>query len=104
MGWRFRKIFQSGPFRWTFSKSGVGWSIGIPILRYGKSPTGNSYISFGIPGTGLYFIKYFNKNKHSSEILIPRQYHEQPLPLSTTTVPPQISEPWWKGWQNKTQK
>lgn len=41
MGWRFRKVFSSGPFRWTWTKKGVGWSIGVPGLRYGVSPNGS---------------------------------------------------------------
>lgn len=63
MGWRFRKVFRLGPFGWSLSRRGIGWSIGIPGLRYGISPTGSRYISVGIPGTGLYFIKYFGKNR-----------------------------------------
>jgi hypothetical protein len=96
MGWRFRKIFSSGPFRWTWTKKGVGWSIGVPGLRYGVSPNGSRYISFGIPGTGLYFIKYLDKNKPASQI--PIQSHppgqEPPIP-STKTVRPS-AEPWWR--------
>jgi len=77
MGWRFRKIFQSGPFRWTWTKKGVGWSIGVPGFRYGVSPNGSRYVSFGIPGTGLYFIKYLDKNK--------------PAPQTQTQTPAQPS-------------
>src|SRR5206468_12537013 len=61
MGWIFRKSFRQGPFRWTLSKRGVGWSVGIPGLRYGISPSGQPYISVGIPKTGLYWIKYIGK-------------------------------------------
>ena len=59
MGWVFRKSFGRGPFRWTLSKRGVGWSVGIPGLRYGVSPSGQRYVSVGIPNTGLYWIKHF---------------------------------------------
>lgn len=61
--WRFRKVFHRGPFRWTLSKRGIGRSWGIPGLRYGTSPSGQRYISISIPGTGLYWIKYFNQSK-----------------------------------------
>ncbi len=60
MSWRWRKIFSSGPIRTTVSKSGIGWSIGIPGFRVGISPTGKKYLSAGIPNTGLYWIKYFD--------------------------------------------
>jgi len=63
--WRFRKVFGRGPFRWTLSKRGIGWSWGIPGLRYGVSPSGQRYISFSIPGTGLYWIKYLKQKPQS---------------------------------------
>jgi hypothetical protein len=66
MSWVFRKIFWLGPFRTTLSKSGVGMSFGIPCFKVGVSPTGRKYFSIGIPGTGLYFIKYFSKEKSVS--------------------------------------
>lgn len=94
MGWRFRKIFQSGPLRWTWTKKGVGWSIGIPGFRYGISPNGNRYISFGIPGTGLYFIKYLDQGKQQPTTQpLPPQQQSKP---ATTTTP---TEPWWKQWK-----
>jgi hypothetical protein len=60
MGWRFRKTFGRGPFRTTISRRGVGWSFGVPGLRYGVSPGGRRYVSAGILGTGLYWIKYLD--------------------------------------------
>jgi hypothetical protein len=64
MSWRFRKSKSIGPFRATVSKKGVGTSIGIPGLRIGVNPEGKKYFSIGIPGTGLYYIKYFHSNKY----------------------------------------
>ncbi len=61
MSWRFRRSYRTGPFRWTWSKRGIGWNWKLPGFRVGISPTGQKYISFGIPGTGFYYIKYFNK-------------------------------------------
>jgi hypothetical protein len=60
MGWRWRKVFRSGPVTTTVTTKGVGWSIGIRGLRYGISPTGRRYISVGVPGTGLYWTKYLD--------------------------------------------
>lgn len=59
MGWRFRKQKNFGPFRVTTSKKGVGTSFKFLGFRFGVSPTGKRYWSFGIPGTGLYYIKYY---------------------------------------------
>jgi len=60
MGWRWRKAFTRGPIRTTVSKTGIGWSIGVPGFRVGIAPTGRKYLSVGIPNTGLYWIKYFD--------------------------------------------
>ncbi len=58
---RFRKTFGRGPFRMTVTRKGLGWRLGGRLFRFGVSPDGRRYISFGIPGTGLYWIKYFNR-------------------------------------------
>lgn len=63
MAWRFRKSKNIGPFRATISKNGVGTSIGFLGLRFGISPDGRKYWSFGIPGTGLNYIKYYKNGK-----------------------------------------
>jgi len=63
MGWRFRKTISRGPFRYTISKKGIGYSIGFMGFRIGSSPSGQNYFSLGIPGTGLYYIKYFGNKK-----------------------------------------
>jgi hypothetical protein len=59
MAWRFRKIKNIGPFRTTVSKKGVGTSFGFLGFRFGVSLDGRKYWSFGVPGTGLYYIKYY---------------------------------------------
>lgn len=59
MAWRFRKSFGFGPIRTTVSKNGIGNSIGFLGFRFGVNPEGKKYWSFGIPGTGLYYIKYY---------------------------------------------
>jgi hypothetical protein len=58
MGWRFRKSFSFGPFRTTLTPRGLGKSIGFLGFRFGVSADGRKYWSFGIRGTGLYYIKY----------------------------------------------
>lgn len=85
---RFRKIFSSGPFRTSLSRSGVGFSYGFPGLRFGVSPNGKKYISFGIPGTGLYMIKYLDTTQKLSKT---QQSLSNPTPNTKKNT-----EPWWK--------
>jgi hypothetical protein len=73
MSWIFRKIFRFGPFRTTLSKGGVGMSWGIPGFRIGVSPTGRKYLSIGVPGTGLYFLKYLS-NEQQKTIKMQKSY------------------------------
>jgi hypothetical protein len=68
MAWRFRKFKNFGPFRASVSKKGVGGSVGLPGVRFGVSPDGRKYFSIGIPGTGLYYIKYFNNNNKTNDL------------------------------------
>jgi hypothetical protein len=98
--WRFRKVFGRGPFRWTLSKRGIGWSWGIPGLRYGISPSGQRYISLSIPGTGLYWIKYFKqKNLSSPPPAVPGppagSVGPSPNPIPPPATPTR-KVPWWK--------
>lgn len=52
MGLRFRKTAALGPFRLTFSKSGVGVSTGVPGARVSIGSSG-ARVSVGLPGTGV---------------------------------------------------
>lgn len=90
MSWIFRKIFRFGPFRTTLSKGGVGMSWGIPGFRIGISPTGRKYFSIGIPGTGLYFLKYL-----SGVRTLPNE-QQKTIQQPTTTQNNHGQEPWWK--------
>jgi len=90
MSWIFRKIFRFGPFRTTLSKGGVGMSWGIPGFRIGVSPTGRKYLSIGIPGTGLYFLKYLSGGKKISN------EQQKTIQKPRTTQNNMNQEPWWK--------
>src|SRR5947209_8258371 len=90
MGWRFRKTFRAGPLRWTLTKRGIGYSWGVPGFRVGIAPNGDRYFSVGIPGTGLYFIKYFGKRKSPSAA--PPSLPPSPSGGTIGTRP----TPWWK--------
>ena len=97
MGWVFRKSFGRGPFRWTLSKRGVGWSVGIPGLRYGVSPTGQRYVSVGIPNTGLYWTKHFGRPVSATP------YPVQPTlpPATAQSQPKSPSTPQNQWWRQK---
>jgi hypothetical protein len=55
MGWSFRRSKSFGLFRLNFSKSGIGYSFGVPGARVGVNSKGKKYVRGGIPGTGLYY-------------------------------------------------
>lgn len=93
--WRFRKIFNFGAFRTSVSKGGVGYSYGLLGLRFGVTPYGKKYVSFGIPGTGLYFIKYLelgNQNAPKTVIKTPPPKAIN-IPTSIKKVTPKFE--WW---------
>ena len=55
MGWSFRRSKSFGLFKLNFSKSGLGFSFGVPGARVGVNSEGKKYVRGGIPGTGLYY-------------------------------------------------
>jgi uncharacterized protein DUF4236 len=90
MGWRWRKSVGRGPLRINLSRNGIGWSLGVPGLRVGRSPSGKGYVSQSIPGTGLYRIKYFGDGKK------PATTQPQPppgLPGPAPQPPPPARQP-----------
>lgn len=56
MGFRFRQSKNFGPLRINVSKSGVGWSLGIPGIRYTKKANGANQVTLSIPGTGISYV------------------------------------------------
>ncbi len=57
MGFRFKKSVKAGPFRMTFSKSGVGFSAGVKGFRVTKKARGGFRATASIPGTGISYTK-----------------------------------------------
>jgi hypothetical protein len=58
MALRFRKSKKLGKYgRINLSKSGVGFSFGVPGFRIGISPKGKVRRTIGIPGTGIYDVE-----------------------------------------------
>lgn len=67
MGLRYRKSYNFKGFRVNFSKSGIGYSCGIKGFRYTVAANGNQRITSSIPGTGIYYVEEFGKNKKNSQ-------------------------------------
>jgi hypothetical protein len=107
MGWRLRRVLGWGPFRATLSRSGIGWSVGFPGLRVGVSAFDQLYCSVGLPGSGIYWIKYFGRARLPSSTNVPAQNGLPPAPAQNSFPPPPAppapaktqpgpDEPWWK--------
>ena len=56
----YRRSIHLGPFRLNLSKSGIGYSLGSPLFRFGSGPRGTR-ISSSIPGTGIYYRKDYGR-------------------------------------------
>lgn len=68
MGYRFRKsINLGGGFRINLSKSGIGYSCGIPGMRYSKLANGRERYTYSIPGTGLSYVDDVSSNNQQKE-------------------------------------
>lgn len=64
MGYRFRKsINLGGGFKINLSKSGIGYSWGIPGLRYTKLANGRERHTYSIPGTGISYVEDVSSGK-----------------------------------------
>ena len=59
MSWRFRRSIRlPGGFRINLSRRGIGYSSGIPGVRFGRDASGRNYQAYSVPGTGLYSRSY----------------------------------------------
>lgn len=56
MGFRFRKSFGGKYFKVNISKSGIGYSYGIPGYRKTKLANGRTRTTTSIPGTGISYV------------------------------------------------
>lgn len=57
MGLRVRKSINIGPLRINFSKSGVGFSLGVKGFRVSRSAKGKKQATVSIPGTGISYVQ-----------------------------------------------
>ena len=70
MGINFRKSFRLGPFQVNVGKSGVGYSVGRPGIRVGRSAKGRRYTTFSIPGTGVSYRKNLPANEKGCAVML----------------------------------
>lgn len=64
MGFSFRKSLRLGKHgRVNVSKSGIGFSWGIPGLRFTRTAKGQDRVTMSIPGTGLRWTKTGKKKR-----------------------------------------
>ena len=68
MGLRFRKSINIGPLRINFSKSGVGFSLGVKGFRVSRSAKGKMTATASIPGTGLSYVQNLDKDSIENTI------------------------------------
>lgn len=87
MGLRMRKSVNLGcGFRVNVSKSGIGYSWGIPGYRITKTSKGNTRKTYSIPGTGLSYVDETSKhtNKPASKN-VPQSSRENTRESTPTT-------------------
>jgi hypothetical protein len=78
MAWNFRKSLRFGPLRINLSKSGVGYSVGLPGVRLGRDAKGRKYQSLNIPGTGIYRRDYTSTQPNVPPRLTPTSWFAAP--------------------------
>ena len=70
MGFRFRKSIDIlGLFRINFSKSGIGFSYGLPGYRVTKMANGRTRKTVSIPGTGISHVSESGKSRKTQKTL-----------------------------------
>jgi hypothetical protein len=85
MPFYFRKSISAGPFRFNFSKGGVGASIGIKGLRFGTGPRGH-YVHAG--RGGIYYRATIGRagETRSSHPPLPPQFTVPPAPFEVDSI------------------
>ena len=78
MPFYFRKSVRAGPFRFNFSKGGLGMSVGVKGLRIGTGPRGH-YVHAGVGG--FYYRASLNQpQSQNSEPVRPENFVQPSVP------------------------
>lgn len=79
MGFRFRKSFNLGlGFKVNLSKSGIGYSWGVPGFRITKTAKGKTRKNYSIPGTGIGYVEETSNKKRNINQTVIEEKHYQP--------------------------
>ena len=71
MGFRYRKsINLGGGFKINISKSGIGYSWGVPRYRITKTSKGTTRKTYSIPGTGISYVNENGRKRNSQKSTI----------------------------------
>jgi hypothetical protein len=62
----YKRIRLPGGINVNLSKRGAGWSWGFGFFRLGVSATGRKWFAFGVPGTGLRYVKYLSSSNKAN--------------------------------------
>jgi tetratricopeptide (TPR) repeat protein len=85
MGFRFHKSIGLGKFlRLNISKSGIGFSAGIPGLRISTGPRG-AFFTAGLPGTGLSYRKKLSSSAKTGRGSTSAKARAEDTPSETPT-------------------
>lgn len=72
MGYRFRKSINCGMgFRVNISKTGIGYSWGVPGYRVTRKANGGIRKTYSIPGTGISYVEE-SSSKSQTNAVLPR--------------------------------
>lgn len=83
MGFRYRKSIRVGKyFRINVSKSGIGYSFGVPGARITHSANGRVTTTVGLPGTGISYFSHKNSNSTRKSNTTQRTNHSNYLSLN----------------------
>jgi len=87
LGFRLRKsINLGGGFKINLSKSGIGYSFGVPGLRYTQMANGRQRTTYSIPGTGLSYVEFENNSNGSSFLATINKFKKKDLNIKTVIV------------------
>lgn len=80
MGWNYRKSIKiGGGFRINISKSGIGYSWGVPGYRITKTARGTTRRTVSIPGTGFSHTQETSNRQRRQSTSLPGSHVDDPI-------------------------
>lgn len=91
MGWRIHRSINVGlGFKINISKSGIGYSWGVPGYRKTRKANGGTRTTYSIPGTGISYVEETN-SKNNPPYKLPRSNSMERYNLENTKEYPVIN-------------